>query len=219
MMKNREIRAAAREELKGNWTNPVLITLVYIGFGVVVSAVSNLLSKGGARASVEFLISLLVLLPMGFGFLLYFLRFIRNDRDENLTKYLFYGFEDYGKTLSVVLLAFVYQFLWFLLFIIPGIIKTYAYAMTYYISYDNPELSAEECINRSMKMMYGHKLDLFLLDLSFIGWILLSILTLGIGMLWVTPYMYTSRAKFYEELKMQEQVGGEEGETVRAEIE
>ena len=115
--------------------------------------------------------------------------------------------------------GFLVSVSWFLLFIIPGIIKAYAYAMTYYISYDNPELSAEECINRSMKMMYGHKLDLFLLDLSFIGWILLSILTLGVGMLWVTPYMYTSRAKFYEELKMQEQVGGEEGETVRAEIE
>lgn len=76
--------------------------------------------------------------------------------------------------------------------------------MTYYIALDNPELGANECIERSMKMMKGHKGKLFLLDLSFIGWILLALLTLGIGLLWVNPYMKTARSHFYEELKAAE---------------
>ncbi len=88
-----------------------------------------------------------------------------------------------------------------MLLYIPGIIKSYSYAMTYYIAQDEPELSAEKCICKSMDMMKGHKMELFLLDLSFIGWILLCILTGGIALLWVEPYYLSARAAFYEELK------------------
>lgn len=88
-----------------------------------------------------------------------------------------------------------------LLFIIPGIVKSFSYAMTPYILEENPELSANEAIDRSRAMMKGHKFDLFWLYLSFIGWILLSILTLGIGLLWLAPYMQTATAAFYEDVK------------------
>ena len=95
----------------------------------------------------------------------------------------------------------VYIFAWTLLLIVPGIIKSFAYALTPFILTDKPELSANEAIELSMKMMDGHKLDLFILYLSFIGWYLLSILSLCIGMLWVMPYQYTAMVAFYEDVK------------------
>ena len=113
---------------------------------------------------------------------------------------MFKIFANYGRTFTVALLTNIFTLLWTLLLIIPGIIKGYSYAMTYYIAQDNPELGADECINKSITLMNGHKMDLFLLDLSFIGWLLLGVLSCGIGLLWVIPYMQTSRAIFYEEL-------------------
>jgi uncharacterized membrane protein len=89
-----------------------------------------------------------------------------------------------------------------MLLVIPGIVKFYSYAMTPYLRYENPMLSAETLICKSMKMMNGHKMKLFLLDLSFIGWLLLCILTLGIGFLWLIPYMQSARAAFYEDLRI-----------------
>ena len=73
--------------------------------------------------------------------------------------------------------------------------------MAPYIAEDNPELDPIECLRRSEVLMYGHKMDLFILHLSYIGWILLGIITLGIGLLWVAPWIELAQVKFYEELK------------------
>lgn len=91
--------------------------------------------------------------------------------------------------------------LWTLLLIVPGIIKGLSYSMAPYILLDNPELTPMEAINKSQEMMRGHKMDLFLMQLGFVGWILLSFLTLGIALFWVGAYYDTVFAKFYMELK------------------
>ena len=98
--------------------------------------------------------------------------------------------------------------LWSLLFIIPGIVKAFSYAMTPYILEEHPELSANEAIDHSRAMMKGHKFDLFWLYLSFIGWAILCIPTLGIGLLWLVPYMQTAQASFYEDVKADYEVNG-----------
>ena len=87
-----------------------------------------------------------------------------------------------------------------LLLIIPGVIKSYAYCMAPYINMNNENLTAEECINQSMKLTDGYKMKLFLLDLSFIGWYLLGFITLGIGLLWVVPYHYIARIIVFEDI-------------------
>ena len=87
-----------------------------------------------------------------------------------------------------------------MLFIIPGIIASYSYAMTDYILAENPELTAKEAIERSKDMMEGNRWRLFCLEISFVGWGILSLLTLGIGSLWLTPYMEASMAAFYREV-------------------
>lgn len=94
----------------------------------------------------------------------------------------------------------LYTFLWSLLFIIPGIIAAYSYAMTGYILAEDPELTAGEAISRSKEMMSGNRFRLFCLQFSFIGWEILSALTLGIGNLWLRPYKQAAVAAFYREI-------------------
>ena len=91
--------------------------------------------------------------------------------------------------------------LWSLLFVIPGIVKACSYAMTFYIKAENPNLTATEAITESRKMMDGHKLDYFFLQLSFIGWYIVGAICLGIGVLWVNTYREASNAIFYEHIK------------------
>ncbi len=91
--------------------------------------------------------------------------------------------------------------LWSILFVIPGIIKCYSYAMTSYVIADDPDTGALDAISESRAMMDGHKLDLFVLELSFIPWILFGIVTFGIGFIYVVPYMTTAKANFYNEIK------------------
>ena len=94
----------------------------------------------------------------------------------------------------------IYIILWSLLFIIPGIVASYSYAMTEYILAEDPELTATEAISRSKQMMYGNRWRLFCLEFSFIGWSILCSFTLGIGNLWLTPYKQAAIAAFYREV-------------------
>ncbi len=112
------------------------------------------------------------------------------------------GFQNYGHTFVTMFLRDLYICLWMLLLIVPGLIKAYSYRMVPYILAENPDMPANEIITRSREMMKGHKWKSFLLDLSFLGWILLGILTLGIGLVfWTAPYMQSTDAALYLKLK------------------
>ena len=114
---------------------------------------------------------------------------------------LFGYFQFWKSAVCAKLLKGVYVLLWSLLFIIPGIIAGYSYAMTSYILAENPELTASEAIERSKQMMSGNRWRLFCVQISFIGWELLSaLLTFGIGSLWITPYKQAATAAFYREI-------------------
>ena len=106
--------------------------------------------------------------------------------------------------MGTVVLVFIYTFLWSLLLIIPGVVKHYSYAMTPYILKEEPEMKNNAAIEKSMVMMDGNKMKLFLLDLSFIGWAILCLFTFGIGFFFLQPYMQASHAAFYEDLKAQQ---------------
>lgn len=114
---------------------------------------------------------------------------------------IFSKFNIFGQAFLLELLTSLIVFLGFLLLIIPGIIAAYCFAMAPYIMAENPDISATEALSRSIKMMNGHKLDLFFLHLSFIGWAILCIFTCGIGFLWLYPYFCASEAAFYLEIK------------------
>ncbi len=208
---NSELKDKALNDLKGNWTQPVLATLVYLLiaciFGIDPSAFNS--SNVGMQqnftvwSGIRFLVSLFFIMPMSYSYMLLFLDFIRGEKEKIVGK-MFGFFKDYGRSFGITFMVYLYIFLWSLLLVIPGLIKALAYSMSYYISKDHPEYSIDECIEASKRMMDGHKWELFVLYLSFIGWILLSILTLGIGFLWLAPYMDTTIAHYYEELKAEQ---------------
>ena len=128
-------------------------------------------------ASSSFSLIALLLLPLGFGYTVLFFFVIRGIKLDFAR--LFDGFKDYGRILGTMLLTTVYTFLWTLLLVIPGIMKSYSYAMTLFILKDYPELQYDAAIEKSMAMMSGRKMKMFLLDLSFIGWAILCCVTLG----------------------------------------
>ena len=111
---------------------------------------------------------------------------------------LFSAFDIFGSAFVLNLLIALKVFAWSLLFVIPGIVKMYAYSMAYYIKLDHPDYGWKACIDASRQMMDGHKWEKFVLDLSFLGWIIVGSLCLGVGTLWVTPYMEAANAQFYE---------------------
>lgn len=114
---------------------------------------------------------------------------------------LFSQFSNFWGAFKVTFLVGLFTSLWSLLLIIPGIIKAYSYSQAMYILAEDPEMGALEAINRSKEMMQGHKMELFALGLSFFGWIVLGILTLGIGFIWIIPYMSATQANFHNSIK------------------
>lgn len=193
--KNRALSA-----LENKWGNFVAITFVY---GLIIG-ITQVLSGDKDSPAILHLIGLVLFilaLPLTWGYQTLFLGAVRGG--EATAKDMFEGYnkELFSRVLTTTLLYYVYVFLWSLLLLIPGCIKAYSYAMTPYILKDNPEMKNNAAIEESMRMMDGHKLELFLLDLSFIGWAILSILTCCIGFLWLTPYMNMARVNFYEDLK------------------
>ena len=193
--KNRALSA-----LENKWGNFVAITFVY-GF---IIGITQILSGDKDSPAILHLIGLVLFilaLPLTWGYQTLFLGAVRGG--EVTAKDMFEGYnkELFSRVLTTTLLYYVYVFLWSMLLLIPGCIKAYSYAMTPFILKDNPEMKNNAAIEESMRMMDGHKLELFLLDLSFIGWAILSILTCCIGFLWLTPYMNMARVNFYEDLK------------------
>lgn len=174
-------------QLKGRWEAPVLFTLVYVTISAVASAV-----LGG--------IGSLLVLPVGYSYVNAFLEDKRTAAGFKAES-LFDGYKDFLRIFGTLVLEGVYTFLWTMLLVVPGVIKGVSYSQTYFVLKDNPELEFNAAIERSMEMMEGHKMEYFVLGLTFIGWILLSLFTCGILFLWVLPYMNATFAHYYEYVK------------------
>lgn len=190
-----EIKNTALKALENNWGEKVAITFVYEAIAVVASLI------GQAHHLVN-IVLLLAILPLSYSLAIVFLKTIRNTGSK--VAELFDGYKDFERIFPTMLLRGVYTVLWSLLLVIPGIVKALSYSMTEFVLHDNPNLKYDAAITRSSQLMRGHKMDLFLFALSFIGWFLLACLTLGIGFLWFTPYYTTAKAEFYQELLREE---------------
>ena len=211
-MKNQDYKNSALDALKGSWPESIVTAIVYCAIAAVCTAPSALQGNGSdllwvspvlfvAASGSTILLSLLFLSPLQVGYYNTFKR-LHREGDTGLVGNLFsQGFGNWGHIVLGQLLMGIFIFLWSLLLIVPGIIKAYSYAMTPYILVDRPELSVRDAIRLSGRMMSGRKLDLFCLHLSFIGWMLLCILTLGIGILFLSPYMMTAQAAFYQDVR------------------
>lgn len=128
--------------------------------------------------------------------------FIKVVKDEKLEfGDIFYAFNDLWTAIKANFFVSLFLCLWSLLLVIPGIIKGFSYSLTYYILAENKGMPVLEAITLSRKMMDGHKMDLFLLFLSFIGWFILGAITVGIAYIWIIPYAVATYANFYQSVK------------------
>ena len=186
---NRELMRMARESLQTHWGLGVGVMLLYS----VIIVVANSIPLAGL------LLSLIVGGPMLVGLACVFLRLARREPSD--IGRLFHGFNRFGTAVGAYLLMTIFVLLWSLLLIIPGIIASYAYTMTFFVIADDPTAGALQAITRSKEMMRGKKWKLFCLGFRFIGWMLLCVLTLGIGYLWLGPYMQTASAHFYDDIR------------------
>jgi uncharacterized membrane protein len=177
-----QIRAEAWQRLNGHWT---LMLAVWVVVWVIMSAAN--------------MVALILGGPLMLGVIMIFLNIYR--REDYKFESMFNGFKDISRSLVAYLLMSLYVFLWMLLFIVPGIIASISYSMTFFILADDKQIQPQEALRKSRQMMHGHKTEFFLLMLSFIGWAFLSILTMGIGFLWLSSYMCMAQTIFYHRIK------------------
>ena len=212
-----DYRRIARDHLSGSWGISILA-------GLIAGLLGALSSGGSVSIETEDIQALMKyewLVPIIKAFLAYatvagivaflfggvvrlgyctFLLKQHDVEDFHLKDLFSHISTNFGGGFCLQLLTSIYTALWSLLFIIPGIVKGYSYAMAPYIMAEHPEWGANECITKSRELMDGHKFELFCLHFSFIGWTLLSVFTLGIGSLFLTPYTNAAEAAFYRSL-------------------
>lgn len=190
-MTRAELKARAREQLGGGiFKNAWMVALAAcLLIALIQTAAGSVLPGIGM---------ILVLGPLEYSKRYMFLKQARDGQPMQLGD-MFRGFQDdFGGTLLIGFLTGLFTALWSLLFVIPGIVKYYAYSMAYYVKADHPDYNWKACVDESRRLMNGHKWEKFVQDLSFIGWTIVGSLCLGVGTLWVTPYVYATEAQFYD---------------------
>ena len=184
-----ELKASAKNQIKGKIGILFAMFLIMIGVSIALSFVPVLGS----------ITNYLVNAAFALGGAWVFLRIAKVEEVSVVN--IFYVFEDFWAAINAQVFMGLFILLWSLLLIIPGIIKAYAYSMTFFILAENKGMSVLEAITLSRTMMNGHKMDLFLLCLSFIGWFILVVITFGIAGIWVYPYFYATFSNFYLSVK------------------
>ena len=183
-MTRQEAKRQALDNLKGNWGYAILISFLYT---ILMAALGSAWGIG----------TLLLGSALTIG--LYYAYINGSITHQYKIEDLFFGFKD-GLSNRVILslLKNVFVFLWSILFIIPGIVKTYSYSLAEYISLQNKDLTWKECIDESRRLMDGHKWEMFMLDLSFIGWKILCVFTFGVGTLFLNPYIQATKVEYID---------------------
>ena len=185
MTKNQILMRQAKQMLAGNWGNVALATLIYM---IIIGVVSC-----------SYVGQLILIGPISVGYVL----FIMAVCDRRIVDFgnLFKGFDNFVQTLVAGLIYSIAGSIGMFFLVVPGIIISMGFGMTFFIMAEQPGISGVDALKTSWNMMKGHKWDYFCLNLRFIGWGLLAILTFGIGMLWLTPYVTTAGMNFYRDLR------------------
>ncbi len=218
-----QMKENAKASLRGRWGLAIGVMLIYLVIVLILGRIASLpfdeelnLYAYYTMNGIQFepdpavmggyealsLIMAIVLSPIVVGTMLVYLRISRGQ--EARVRDMFSPISRFLKIAGLFLYVFIKIFLWSLLFIIPGIIAAYRYAMAFYIAADDPNVGIVEAVERSKAMMKGNKWRLFVFQLSFIGWVLLSPLTFGILWLWLFPYMETAHMNFYNSLILEQ---------------
>ena len=188
-MTRTELKNEAKEQIKGKIGILFLIFLIIAIIGVGSSFVPI----------VGWFATIIIMPAFNISLCMIFLNLAK--REDISVGDVFKGFNITGKAVWLYIITNFFVFLWSLLLIIPGIIKTFSYSMAPFILADNPNLTSSEALSESIRIMDGHKFDLFVLQLSFFWWYILGAITFGIAYIYVVPYFQTTMANFYNDIK------------------
>lgn len=192
-----ELKVDAKAQLEGKRGKGALIVLLMFLIGLIPSIIGLFIESDSIYIALDIVFQIYISL-LGIGCFLFYLSVRRNK--EVSVNMLFSGYEYYLKGFLVILLVKIITIIGCILLIIPSIIFSFMYSQALYIYIENPEMGVIECLRTSRLAMKGHKFELFVLNLSFIGWIFLSVLTLGILSLYVTPYIKTTLVNYYTDV-------------------
>lgn len=207
-----QIKKQARTALRGQWGKAVLLTLLFFLITMILPSIIGIIFSGGFTnyldpetstlpSDLANIILSFVLAPLTAAGYWFYLGLARSENVRISQVFAIYKDGKISfKIILATLLTGIFVVLWSLLLIIPGIIKSLSYSQTLFLLRDHPEYTALEAITESKRRMKGKKWKFFLMNLSFIGWGILSLITLGIGFLWLAPYIAASMATFYNEL-------------------
>ena len=198
------LKENAKKSLKGKYKNAIIVLLIAGVITFLVSFVSGII--GGAldfnennTKTLNSIISFFVIGLFYFGYLSFFLKISRNKEVE--VNELWSKTNMYLSYLGLSILVGIIVSIGFVLFIIPGIILALMYSQVFFIMLDDEKIGITDAMKKSREMMNGHKWEYFVLILSFFGWMFLGILTFGILLFWVVPYMNVTTCNFYNQLK------------------
>ena len=202
----------AKTKLKDKWAEAIkiilLLFLISFGIGFICGFggyfITSITGTGEEDSKlimdiITDIVSIVVSGLFTFGFTNFFLKISRGE--EATSNEMFSKINMFWKFIIVSLFTGLAVMAGFIFFIIPGIILALAFSQTMLILLDNPEMNATDAMKLSYNMMMGHKMDYFVLQLSFIGWAFLMIFTLGIGFFWLIPYMTVTECIFYNKIK------------------
>ena len=208
-MTNSELKLKAREQLNGKKMNAALMLLVFFIIEGILGAIAEALFPGKTAiingmqvkqtSAVASIIQSAVGIFLGLGMTSYFMKIARGE-DADIME-LFSKGNLFIKAFITAILTGLAVFGGMILLIVPGIILAFGYSMITYLYIDNPEIGIIDVMKKSREIMKGHKWQYFCLGLSFIGWMILGVFTIGILYFWLLPYMAVSQANFYESIK------------------
>ena len=203
------MKADAREQLRGNRTVPAIITIIAIVIIAIISSFVGDTDKPDERTIFPSLLGIIITGIISFALAYYYISFKNAPEDDKPgIRTFFDGFNYWFIALCACLWQRLWITLWTLCFVIPGLIKTIAYSQMFYILAENPDISVRKALRMSIYMTQGHKSELFMMYLSFLGWFLLSAITFGILFVWTLPYMQLTAVNAYYYLKSQALASG-----------
>lgn len=193
-----EIKRESLQIINGNWNNLIWGSLVYLSIKFGGESINKLIFKNNLG-----IIIWILLIPLTFGFIKFYTDFMDKALIEIST--IFWVYKNiFAKSVLLHLFVVAKSLIWGLLFVAPGVVKFISYSFAPFILLENPDMIISDVMNQSQKITYGYKKFILLFHLSFVGWYILSFLTLGLGLLWLLPYHYISHIILYRNLSTSE---------------
>ena len=210
MFNRKKYKKYALVQLKGRWTIPVIASIIYYAVYGILNAPEvynkikgqtefiTSLSTGYLR-DLSMIIEFCIIFIIAYAQVNLHLKMSRSPEKVNFGD-LLEGFTKWSRAIVAGLWESLWTFIWMLLFIIPGFVKHYSYCMTKYVALEYPNISVFKAMRVSIEITRDHKMDVFMTDISFIGWFLLGCITGGIGFLWIEPYYIQTMTNVYHAL-------------------